>query len=58
MCFRETRQEEKDSLRARRERRREEPRQRGPNIRPRGNQEPDRRDLERSLERLDTLVGR
>jgi hypothetical protein len=28
------------------------------NTRPRGNPEPDRRDLERSLERLEMLLGR
>jgi hypothetical protein len=28
------------------------------NTRPRGNQEPDRRDLQRSIEKLEMLVGR
>ena len=59
MCFRAI-EPERDVARAKeaRDRREHESRRRPPTTRPRGNQEPDRRDLERSAEKLEAVLGR
>ena len=59
MCFRPT-QEEREAARAKEERGRREHEARGrqPTTRPRGNGERDRRDLDRSTERLHAVLGR
>ncbi len=60
MCFKPT-QSETEVTRAERERdadKRPDPRRPWENTHPRGNPEPDHRDVERGLERLSALVGR
>jgi hypothetical protein len=59
MCYKRS-EAEREVTRLQETERREQHRRPEPwrNTKPRGNQEPDRHDLERSVERLEALVGR